>query len=389
MHFWESRRRTAYFFCCLGMAIDGILGGLKIWVGRQSGSISTVGDGFNNVTDVGAVFLLLLTFYYAAKPSDKEHPFGHGRLEYINSTVMASVVLYVGIMLCVDSVRKIWEPEAIVVSAPLLWTLGIGIVGKLSLCFLYQLAVRKTGAESFRAYGADSMSDVLSTVGVLAAVAVEAMTGFLIDGYVGVLVSFLIIHTGYDILKQALNSIIGAEPDNALYQEVREYMETQPGIYGVHDLIIHDYGPENRFLSAHVEMDSRLDLVAAHQIAEGLMDGIKENFRMQAVVHADPKAVGNPREKEYRRDLEAAIYRTRLPLSYHDFYAEEHDGDVYMSFELSFTDKCTLSDEEIYEKLAKEIDEARRETDENYYIDMMIDRNFISGKRYGKTVGNQ
>ncbi len=384
MNFLETRRRTAYFFCCLGMAIDGFLGGLKIFIGWQSGSISTVGDGFNNVTDVGAVFLLLLTFYYAAKPSDKEHPFGHGRLEYLNSTVMASVVLYVGIMLCVDSVGKILDPEPVVVTGRLIATLCVGIVGKLSLFFFYRLAVRKTGAEAFRAYGADSMSDVLSTVGVLAAVAVESLSGLLIDGYVGVLVSLLIIHTGYEILKQALNSIIGAEPDAALYEEVRTYMEAQPGIYGVHDLIIHDYGPENRFLSAHVEMDSRLDLVTAHQIAENLMDGIKETFQMQAVVHADPKAVGNPHEATYRRDLEAAIYRTGLPLSYHDFYAEEHDGDVYLSFEISFTDKCALSDEEIYERLSHEISAEQTETGGNYYIDIMIDRNFISGKRYGR-----
>ena len=388
MKFLETRRHAAYFFCCLGMAIDGVLGGLKIWSGLASGSISAVGDGFNNVTVVGAVFLLLLTFYYAAKPSDKEHPFGHGRLEYLNSTVMASVVLYVGIMLCVDSFEKILAPEAVVADARLITALGIGIVGKLSLFFFYRLAVKKTGAEAFRAYGADSMSDVLSTVGVLVAVAVESMTGFLIDGYVGVLVSFLIIHTGYEILKQALNSIIGAEPDAALYRDVQAYMEAQPGIYGVHDLIIHDYGPENRFLSAHVEMDSRLDLVTAHRIAESLMDGIKENFHMQAVVHADPKAVGNPREKEYRRDLEAAIYRTALPLSYHDFYAEEHEDGVYVSFEISFTDKCHLTDEEIYEKLSKEIEAVQRETNENYFIDMMIDRNFISGKRYGKAVSN-
>ena len=388
MKFLETRRHAAYFFCCLGMTIDGVLGGLKIWSGLASGSISAVGDGFNNVTDVGAVFLLLLTFYYAAKPSDKEHPFGHGRLEYLNSTVMASVVLYVGIMLCVDSFEKILAPEAVVADARLVTALGIGIVGKLSLFFFYRLAVKKTGAEAFRAYGADSMSDVLSTVGVLVAVAVESMTGFLIDGYVGVLVSFLIIHTGYEILKQALNSIIGAEPDAALYREVQAYMEAQPGIYGVHDLIIHDYGPENRFLSAHVEMDSRLDLVTAHRIAESLMDGIKETFHMQAVVHADPKAVGNPREKEYRRDLEAAIYRTALPLSYHDFYAEEHEDGVYVSFEISFTDKCHLTDEEIYERLSKEIEAVQRETNENYFIDMMIDRNFISGKRYGKAVSN-
>lgn len=379
----ESRQRAAYFFCIVGMAIDGILGAAKVLMGYRSGSVSTVGDGLNNITDVGAVLLLLLTFYYAVKPSDKEHPFGHGRLEYINSTVMASVVLYVGIMLCVDSFQKILSPTPVIVNPYLIATLFLGIFGKLALSFVYRTAAKKTGAEAFRAYGADSISDVMSTAGVLVAIAVESATGLLIDGYVGVLVSFLIMYTGYTILKHALNSIIGTEPDEALYADVKAFMEKIPGIYGVHDLIIHDYGPENRFLSAHVEVDSRLDLVSAHEICEHLTDAVKETYHMQAVVHADPKAVGNPREKEYRRDLESAIFRTGLPLSYHDFYVEEHDGGVYMTFEISFTAPCRLTDEEIYEKLSAEIYALKSESEEDYYIDMMIDRNFVSGKRYG------
>ena len=379
----KSRQSQAYLFCLIGMAVDAVLGLTKVFMGWKSGSVATVGDGFNNLTDVGAVFLLLLTFYYAVKPSDKEHPFGHGRLEYINSTVMASVVLYVGIMLCVDSVQKIITPAPVAVDSYLIATLIFGIFGKLSLSFLYRMAGKVTGAIAFRAYGADSISDVLSTVGVLLAIAVENMTGYLIDGYVGVLVSFMIMYTGYSILREALNSIIGREPEPALYEEVTAFMQSFPEIYGVHDLIIHDYGPENRFLSAHVEIDSRLDLVSAHEICEKLTDAVKEKYKMQAVVHADPKAVGNPREEEYRRDLEAAIFRTHLPLSYHDFYVEEHANGVYMSFEISLTGACALSDEEIYENVSREMESLKKDGDESYIIEMMIDRNFVSGKRYG------
>lgn len=376
----ESRKKKAYLFCLAGMAIDAALGLLKVWMGWQSGSIAVVGDGFNNITDVGSAFLLLLTFYYAAKPSDREHPFGHGRLEYLNSTIMASVVLYVGITLCADSLRKIAEPEAVTFSAELAAVLLVGIAGKLLLSIVYRRALKETGAEAFKAYGADSMSDVLSTGGVLAAVAVEHFTGFLVDGWVGALVSLAIIYTGYGIIRQALNAIIGAPPDHALYEEVESFMLSVPGIYGVHDLIIHDYGPENHFLSAHVEMDRRMNLVDSHALAETLMEQLKERFHIQAVLHVDPRAVDNPREAEYMRDLESAIYRSGLALSYHDFFVEEKGDDILISFEVSFRGKCGKSDEEIYNSLSGEM----TAINPRYKIDLMVDRNFVSGRRYGE-----
>lgn len=375
----KSRKQAAYIFCVIGMAIDGLLGLIKIAVGWESGSISVMGDGFNNITDVGSTFLLMLTFYYASKPSDKEHPFGHGRLEYLNSTVMASVVLYVGITLGVDSVKKIITPSPVEFSPLLAGVLLIGIAGKLALSFVYRQAEKQTKSSAFSAYGADSLSDVLSTGAVLLAVVAEKLTGFMIDGYMGVLVSCAIIYTGYEILKRALNAIIGAPPDHAMYRRIEEFMLSVHGIYGVHDLIIHDYGPENHFLSAHVEMDSRWSLIQSHELADRVMEEIKEKFHMQAVLHVDPKAIDNPREGQYMRDLEAAIYRTGLPLSYHDFFVEEKGEDIYLSFEISFAGKCSKSDAEIYEALNRQM----TSINPHYSIDLMVDRNFISGKRYG------
>lgn len=375
----QARKHLAYLFCAAGMGIDAVLGIIKIVMGWESSSISVMGDGFNNMTDVGSTFLLMLTFYYASKPSDREHPFGHGRLEYLNSTVMAAVVLYVGITLCVDSGKKIMNPEPVEFSPLLVAVLLIGILGKLALSYVYRQAEKKTGSAAFSAYGADSLSDVLSTAAVLVAVIAEKFTGFHIDGYMGVLVSLAIMYTGYEILKRALNAIIGAPPDAGLYHDIEQFILSARGIYGVHDLIIHDYGPENQFLSAHVEVDSRWSLVQSHELADQVMEAIKEKFHIQAVLHVDPKAVGNPREKQYMRDLESALYRTGLPLSYHDFFVEEKGEDVYITFELSFTGPCDKSDADIYQAISKEM----TAVNPHYYIDLMVDRNFISGKRYG------
>lgn len=380
MKFFDTRKQKAYMFCLAGMGIDALLGLTKIFMGWQSGSISVIGDGFNNITDVGATFLLLLTFYYASKPSDRSHPFGYGRLEYLNSTVMAASVLYVGVSLVVDSGEKILEPESIVFSPLLVAVLIVGIVGKLLLSYLYRMAEKTTGSNAFSAYGADSISDVLSTTGVLVAVVAEHFTGWHIDGYVGIVISLAIIYTGFQILKRAVTSIIGAPPDSSMHREIEQFMMSIPGIYGVHDLILHDYGPENHFLSAHVEMDSQMSLVESHRQAEMLMERLKEQFHIQAVIHVDPKAVANPKEGQYMRDLEAAIYRTQLPLSYHDFFVEEYDGEIYLSFELALTEKCKKTDEEIYE----ELNAAMKALSDRYHISIMIDRHFVSGKRLGE-----
>lgn len=363
----------------VGLLVNLMLGSFKILAGWQSGFLSVMGDGFNNITDMGSVTLLMMTFYYAAKPSDKEHPFGHGRLEYINSTVMAAVILYVGITLLVESAQKIIHPKDTEFTLFVAIILIIGLLAKLFLAWWYKRAGEKVGSKAFEAYSADSLSDMLSTSGVLVATLAEYFFGLHIDGIMGALMSLFILWTGYGIMKNAVNSILGATPDAEVYKKIRECILSCPGVYGVHDLIVHDYGPENHFATAHVELDSSLNLVESHELAENVMTTLREKLNVQATIHADPKAVSNPREAEYRRDLESAIYRTRLPLSYHDFFVEEKEGEIHLSFELALTGSCKLKDEEIYKEICSHLKAINPE----YTVETMVDRNFISGKVYG------
>ena len=374
-----ERTKKAFLAGSVGLFVNFLLGFFKILAGWQSGFLSVVGDGFNNITDMGSVILLMMTFYYAAKPSDKEHPFGHGRLEYINSTVMAAVILYVGITLLVQSVQKILHPEDTTFTPFVAVILMVGLVGKLFLAWWYKRAGKRLNSHAFDAYSADSLSDMLSTSGVLVATLVEYFFGVHIDGYVGTIMALFILWTGYGIMKNAVNSILGATPDVEVYKKIRECILSCPGVYGVHDLIVHDYGPENHFCTAHVELDSSLDLVESHELAENVMTTLREKLNVQATIHADPKAVSNPREEGYRRDLESAIYRSKLPLSYHDFFVAERDGEIHLSFELALTGPCRLSDKEIYDKIC----ECLQEINPAFTVETMVDRNFISGRVYG------
>lgn len=292
---------------------------------------------------------------------------------------MAAVILYVGITLLVESVQKIIHPKDTEFTLFVAIIVIIGLLAKLFLAWWYKRAGEKVGSKAFEAYSADSLSDMLSTSGVLVATLAEYFFGLHIDGIMGALMSLFILWTGYGIMKNAVNSILGATPDAEVYKKIRECILSCPGVYGVHDLIVHDYGPENHFATAHVELDSSLNLVESHELAENVMTTLREKLNVQATIHADPKAVSNPREAEYRRDLESAIYRTRLPLSYHDFFVEEKEGEIHLSFELALTGPCKLKDEEIYKEICSHLKAINPE----YTVETMVDRNFISGKVYG------
>lgn len=374
-----NRRKAAFIAGGIGLLMNFVLGSVKVYIGWASHSISVMGDGFNNITDMGSVVLLLMTFYYAAKPSDPKHPFGYGRLEYINTTVMAAVVLYVGITLMVESVHKMMNPEPITFSYLLLGILLFSIVGKLLLACVYKKTGKALKSDTFMAYSADSLSDMLSTFGVLAAILIERFLGLRCDGIMGAIMSLFILYTGYSILKTALNSIIGTMPDEEVYDRIRDCILQAPGVYGVHDLIVHDYGPENHFATAHIELDSKMGLVESHELAERVMERLRDEMHIQAVIHADPRAVSNPKEKEYKRDLEAALYRSRLPVTYHDFFVEEKEDTIYVSFELALTGACRLADEDIYKTLSAEI----KKINPDYHVELMVDRNYVSGKRFG------
>ena len=180
-------------------------------------------------------------------------------------------------------------------------------------------------------------------------------------------------------MKKAVNSIMGSTPDPEIYESIKNCILGCKGVYGVHDLIVHDYGPENHFATAHVELDSSLTFMQSHELSENVTTVLREKLNIQAVIHADPKAVSNPREAEYQRDLEAAIYRSGLPLSYHDFFVQEKEVEIDLSFELALTGYCKLNDGEIYHAISDEL----RKINPAYHIETMIDRNFISGKIYG------
>lgn len=368
-----SRQRKAFFAALVGLIINLILGMVKIFAGWQSGFLSVIGDGFNNITDVGAVILLMMTFYYASKPSDKEHPFGHGRLEYVNSTVMSAIILYVGITLLVESVQKILHPEDSYFS---IWTasaLIVGIIAKLFLTWWYKRAGENLKSEAFNAYSADSFSDILSTTGVLVAACVEYFSGYHVDGIMGVIMSLFILYTGYGIMKEALNSIIGATPDAEMYEKIKTVILETPGVYGVHDLIVHDYGPGRRFASLHAELPYNMDMLDAHEIIDTAEKRVKNNLGCDISIHLDPVITDDEQINELRKITNQIISTIDARLSMHDFRVMRGPMMKKLMFDVVVPYDFEISDD----VLKKKINSYIKIYDDNCYAVINIDRAMV------------
>lgn len=368
-----SRQRKAFFAALVGLIINLILGMVKIFAGWQSGFLSVIGDGFNNITDVGAVILLMMTFYYASKPSDKEHPFGHGRLEYVNSTVMSAIILYVGITLLVESVQKILHPEDSYFS---IWTasaLIVGIIAKLFLTWWYKRAGENLKSEAFNAYSADSFSDILSTTGVLVATCVEYFSGYHVDGIMGVIMSLFILYTGYGIMKEALNSIIGATPDAEMYEKIKTVILETPGVYGVHDLIVHDYGPGRRFASLHAELPYNMDMLDAHEIIDTAEKRVKNNLGCDISIHLDPVITDDEQINELRKITNQIISTIDARLSMHDFRVMRGPMMKKLMFDVVVPYDFEISDD----VLKKKINSYIKIYDDNCYAVINIDRAMV------------
>lgn len=368
-----SRQRKAFFAALVGLIINLILGMVKIFAGWQSRFLSVIGDGFNNITDVGAVILLMMTFYYASKPSDKEHPFGHGRLEYVNSTVMSAIILYVGITLLVESVQKILHPEDSYFS---IWTasaLIVGIIAKLFLTWWYKRAGENLKSEAFNAYSADSFSDILSTTGVLVAACVEYFSGYHVDGIMGVIMSLFILYTGYGIMKEALNSIIGATPDAEMYEKIKTVILETPGVYGVHDLIVHDYGPGRRFASLHAELPYNMDMLDAHEIIDTAEKRVKNNLGCDISIHLDPVITDDEQINELRKITNQIISTIDARLSMHDFRVMRGPMMKKLMFDVVVPYDFEISDD----VLKKKINSYIKIYDENCYAVINIDRAMV------------
>ena len=341
---------------------------IKFVIGTIVHSVSIQADGVNNLTDAGSNIISILSFHLANKPADKDHPFGHERTETIASLFVGILILVLGFETAKESISKVIHPGSIDFRIASVIILLISIIVKFWM-YAYNKKLSKTYDSSLlEATALDSISDVCGTAAVLVSTLLSPVLHFNLDGYMGIVVSGIILYGAYGLLRDMINSLIGEAPDPELVHNIVDMIMAHPAILGVHDMMLHNYGPNKIFASAHVEVDSSKDIFETHDHIDNIEREVKENMNIDLVLHMDPLKVNDLETELYRAKVVEAIHQIDPKWGFHDFRIVSGPTHVNLVFDLVIPFEEKYTQEEIEEMLLKHI-----ESDKKIYLVLTID----------------
>lgn len=302
-----------------GIVCNLLLFAGKLIVGLLSGSVSISADAVNNLTDASSSVVTLVGFRMAGKPADKDHPYGHARVEYISALGVAAIVLLIGYELAKSSVQKILHPEQVTVTWITAAVLVVSIAVKLWLSRFNKKLGTAIHSSALLATATDSRNDVISTAAVLFSCAIGAFTKLNPDGYMGLLVALFILYSGFGIARDTIDPLLGAAPDDEFVRRIADKLRAQESVLGIHDLMVHDYGPGRRFASVHVEMDRKLDPLLSHDLIDRMERNFLQEENLQLVIHYDPVVTDDEEAAAVKALVEAVVGGIDQRLTIHDF----------------------------------------------------------------------
>lgn len=343
---------------------------MKILIGVFSGSIAIIADGINNMADASSSIITLVGFRLASKPEDEDHPYGHARIEYLTGLFVSILIIVLGVQLFKTSLEKIFNPDTLEFSYITIITLVIAIAVKLWQS-LFNISIgKKINSLTLIATGADSRNDVIATSAVLVSVLVVKFTGLQIDGYMGCLVALFIIWSGIQLVRDTISPLLGEAPDDDLVKAITETVKKEPSILGIHDLMVHNYGPGKIFASIHVEVDADGDLMKSHDMIDNIERIVKESLRIEFVIHMDPVKTNDP----LIHRMKAVISEAFAPLdgveNIHDFRIVPGPTHTNIIFDVVLSMECRYTEKEI-QKIA---DDTVKAIDDNYFVVITFDR---------------
>ena len=364
--------RSAYgtLSAIVGIVLNLFLFGAKFLIGTISGSISIRADAINNLTDAASQIVSLISFRIAAKPADRDHPYGHARIEYVASMIVSMLILIIGYQLMRDSIDKLLHPEAIVFRWVTVVVLVISILVKLWLGLFNRRIGKKIDSEVLRATMTDSLSDAGATLAVLISTLIYHFTAFDPDAYMGIVVALLILIAGVRILNETKNSILGGAPEEETVENIARIIESYPEALGIHDMMVHSYGPGTTMASIHVEVDGAADVFAMHDAIDRMEKQLYTDAGIHATIHMDPIETRDPVVNELRERVSTILTSIDERLHMHDFRmvpGQTHSNlifDVVVPFEVK-TDQADLK---------QQIDARVREIDPAFCTVITFDR---------------
>ena len=353
--FFKSREGFGQFAGGAGICVNLLISGVKIFIGLMSGAISILADGLNNLADVGTSAIMLAGFKISAKPPDEEHPFGHGRAEYLAGLFVAAGMILVGGKLFFSSVEKIISPEKIDAGLITIFVLSLSVAAKFFLGMFYRYAARKINSEALSAAALDSFTDCLATTVVIISIYLWIYFGVNIDGGAGVFVSAFILRGGFQSLKEILNPLLGDRPDQEFLDDIKKIVTDAPEVLGVHDLIVHSYGAKRFFVSMHVEIPATLELLTAHEIIDRLERKLQSTFKISVTLHVDPVIIGDAAFDEHKALAEKILAEIDTRLSLHDFRVVPYKTGRKLIFDVAVPWNFLMTDRELRKKFQRRL----------------------------------
>lgn len=341
----------------VGIALNLLLFAGKLTAGVLSGAVSVTADAFNNLTDAASSVVTLVGFRLAGQKADADHPFGHGRMEYLAGLMVSLLIMLVGVELGESSVRKILHPEETVLT----WVSGVILLGsiavKLWMGWFNRALSRRIRSDALAAAAVDSASDAVATSVVLVGLVITKFTGLVLDGWLGLLVAALILYSGFRSAKDTLDPLLGKAPEPDEVRDIETVILSHRQVVGIHDLIIHDYGPGRRMMSVHAEVASDADLLEVHDVIDHVERELNRRFGIEAVIHIDPIQVGNP-EVDALRERTGQIARELAPeLTIHDFRISAGSRRPTLVFDVVVPYETGLDGEQVRQYMTRRLKE--------------------------------
>ena len=340
-----------------GIVCNCLLTVLKLVIGLLVGSMAIIADGVNNLSDAASSLTTLLGFRMAQRPADKQHPYGHARYEYLSGLAVAALILLIGAELVKSSIAKIIKPEPIDISAATIALLAASVAVKLWMSGFYKTLGKKINSTALYATSVDSRNDVISTCAVLLGCLVNYLFGLNIDGYVGLAVAIFILYSSVGIAKDTISPLLGQQADDELVDKITELVLSHEKVLGVHDLLVHDYGPGRCYASAHVELSADEDPMACHDIIDDIECDVLEKMNVHFVIHYDPVVQNDTEQNEMRRTVGEIIRELNPAFSIHDFRIVRGSAQSKLVFDLGVPYSMIEKKKEIKERIDAALNE--------------------------------
>ena len=335
----------------VGILCNVLLFGFKLLAALLSGSVSIMADALNNLSDASGSIVTLVGFRLADRPADDKHPYGHARFEYLSGLAVSVLIILIGFELAKSSLDKILHPSVVEFT----WVTAVVLLASIGVkfwMFLFNRALgKRIGSASLRATAADSRNDCITTAVVLVAAVVERLTSLRVDGWMGIAVALFILYSGWNLARETISPLLGENADEELRQKIVDYIASQPRVLGYHDLMVHDYGPGQRFASLHVEMDKNEDPMLCHELIDDMERECLQSHNVHLVIHYDPVVTDDPELTRLREAVKSLLAIKDPRLTIHDFRMVPGEGHTNLIFDVALPLELRGQENELKEAL--------------------------------------